>query len=60
MLFQHVSKAIKSGSVSLTQSHKYRPLDDYLISPDQSIPTGTRGDKKCNPKLRSEACSTWT
>jgi TnpA family transposase len=35
MLFQHVSKAIKSGSVSLTQSHKYRPLDDYLISPDQ-------------------------
>jgi TnpA family transposase len=35
MLFQHVSKAIKSGSISLTQSHKYRPLDDYLISPDQ-------------------------
>ena len=35
MLFQHVSKAIKSGSVSLTQSHKYRPLDDYLIRPDQ-------------------------
>jgi TnpA family transposase len=35
MLFQHVSKAIKSGSISLTQSHKYRPLDDYLISPDE-------------------------
>ena len=35
MLFQHVSKAIKSGSVNLAQSNKYRPLDDYLISAGQ-------------------------
>jgi TnpA family transposase len=35
LLFQHVSKAIKSGAVNLAQSHKYRPLDDYLISADE-------------------------
>jgi len=35
MLFQHVSKAIKSGSANLTRSHKYRPLDDYLINSDE-------------------------
>jgi TnpA family transposase/signal recognition particle subunit SEC65 len=35
LLFQHVSKAIKSGAVNLPQSHRYRPLDDYLITSDQ-------------------------
>ena len=35
MLFQHVSKAIKSGGVNLPQSYKYRPLDDYLVSSDE-------------------------
>jgi hypothetical protein len=31
MLFQHVTRAIKSGGVNLPQSHKYRPLDGYMI-----------------------------
>lgn len=35
MLFQHVTKAIKSGGVNLPQSHKYRPLDGYMISPEE-------------------------
>ena len=30
-LFQHVAAAIKSGSLNLDGSCKYRPLDDYLI-----------------------------
>jgi hypothetical protein len=35
MLFQHVAKAIKSGGVNLPQSHKYRPLDGYMIGADE-------------------------
>ena len=35
MLFQHLTKAIKSGSVNLPQSHKYRPLDGYMIGADE-------------------------
>jgi TnpA family transposase len=31
LLFQHVSEAIKSGSVNLPQSQKYRALDGYMI-----------------------------
>ena len=30
-LFIHVASAIKSGNLSLEQSYKYRPMDDYLI-----------------------------
>lgn len=30
-LFRHVAEAIKSGSLNLSQSYKYRPLDSYLI-----------------------------
>ena len=30
-LFQHVAEAIKSGSLNLSQSYKYRPMDSYLI-----------------------------
>lgn len=35
LLFQHVSDAIKSGSVNLPQSEKYRPLDGYMIGVDE-------------------------
>lgn len=35
MLFQHVTKAIKAGGVNLPQSHKYQPLDGYLISAER-------------------------
>ena len=31
LLFLHVQSAIKSGSLNLEHSYKYRPLDDYLI-----------------------------
>ncbi len=31
-LFIHVASAIKSGNLNLTQSYKYRPMDDYLIN----------------------------
>ena len=31
-LFLHVQNGIKSGTVNLHHSYKYRPLDDYLIS----------------------------
>jgi hypothetical protein len=34
-LFQHVSKALKSGSLNLQHSHKYRPLNSYLISKER-------------------------
>ena len=30
-LFRYVAEAIKSGSLNLSQSYKYRPLDSYLI-----------------------------
>lgn len=35
MLFQHVTKAIKAEGVNLPQSHKYQPLDGYLISAER-------------------------
>ena len=31
LLFLHVQSAIKSGTLNLVHSYKYRPLDDYLI-----------------------------
>jgi TnpA family transposase len=31
-LFLHIQSAIKSGTLNLDQSYKYRPLDDYLIA----------------------------
>lgn len=34
LLFQHVTDAIKSGSVNLPQSQKYRALDGYMIEAD--------------------------
>jgi len=34
-LFQHVTAAIKSGDLNLTQSYKYRPMDSYLIDADR-------------------------
>jgi TnpA family transposase len=32
LLFLHIQSAIKSGTLNLDQSYKYRPLDDYLIA----------------------------
>ena len=34
-LFQHVTAAIKSGDLNLSQSYKYRPMDAYLIDPER-------------------------
>ncbi|HZS49189.1 MAG TPA: Tn3 family transposase [Blastocatellia bacterium] len=34
LLFAKVADAIKSGALNLVYSHRYRSLDDYLISPD--------------------------
>ena len=34
-LFQHITAAIKSGDLNLTQSYKYRPMDAYLIKPER-------------------------
>ena len=34
LLFLHVQGAIKSGTLNLKHSYKYRPLDDYLIDRD--------------------------
>ena len=34
-LFQHVTAAIKSGHLNLSQSYKYRPMDAYLIAPER-------------------------
>ena len=31
-LFMHIAYALKSGTLNLEHSHKYRPLDDYMIS----------------------------
>ena len=31
-LFQHVARAIKSGSLNLVHSYKYRSMDSYLIN----------------------------
>lgn len=31
LLFVHVMGGLKSGNLNLTQSYKYRPLDEYLI-----------------------------
>jgi len=31
-LFIHIASALKSGTINLKHSYKYRPLDDYLIS----------------------------
>lgn len=33
LLFQQLSIGIKSGTVNFSDSHKYRSLDDYMISP---------------------------
>ena len=35
LLFLHVQGAIKSGTLNLKHSYKYRPLDDYLIDRDR-------------------------
>ena len=34
-LFMHVANAIKSGTLNLKHSYKYRPLDDYIISKER-------------------------
>ena len=34
-IFQHITAAIKSGDLNLSQSYKYRPMDAYLIAPDR-------------------------
>ena len=34
-LFQHITTAIKSGVLNLSQSYKYRPMDAYLIDPER-------------------------
>jgi TnpA family transposase len=34
-LFLHAQSAIKSGTLNLEHSYKYRPLDDYLINRDR-------------------------
>ncbi len=34
-LFFHVQNAIKSGTLNLAHSYKYRPLDDYLIDQER-------------------------
>ncbi|XAT59615.1 Tn3 family transposase [Rhodobacteraceae bacterium Araon29] len=34
-LFQHVTTAIKSGDLNLSQSYKYRPMDTYLIASER-------------------------
>ena len=31
LLFLHIQNAVKSGTLNLQHSYKYRPLDDYLI-----------------------------
>lgn len=33
--FLHIQRAIKSGTLNLECSYKYRPLDDYLIDPER-------------------------
>ncbi len=35
ILFQHVARAIKAGVVNLPQSHRYQPLDSYLIGTER-------------------------
>ena len=35
LLFIHVMGGIKSGTLNLIQSYKYRPLDEYLITRDR-------------------------
>jgi TnpA family transposase len=35
LLFLHVQSAIKSGTLNLQHSYKYRPLDEYLIDRDR-------------------------
>jgi hypothetical protein len=35
LLFLHVQGAIKSGTLNLKHSYKYRPLDEYLIDRDR-------------------------
>jgi TnpA family transposase len=34
-MFMHIANAIKSGTLNLKHSYKYRPLDDYIISKDR-------------------------
>mgnify|MGYP005638583403 CR=1 FL=1 len=34
-LFIHIASALKSGMLNLKHSHKYRPLDDYMISKER-------------------------
>ena len=36
-LFIHIASSIKSGTVNLKHSHKYRPLDDYMISKERWV-----------------------
>jgi len=31
LLFLHIQNGVKSGTLNLQHSYKYRPLDDYLI-----------------------------
>jgi len=35
LLFLRFQNAIKSGTLNLQHSYKYRPLDDYLIERDR-------------------------
>lgn len=35
ILFQHVARAIKAGGVNLPQSHRYQPLDSYLVGTER-------------------------
>lgn len=35
ILFQHVARGIKAGGVNLPHSHRYQPLDSYLIATER-------------------------
>ena len=61
LLFRHVQSAIKSGTLNLEHSYKYRALDDYLIGPDNAGPV-KRSNYSSGPGCRTspilKACST--
>jgi len=35
LLFAHIARAFKAGTLNLAHSYKYRPLDDYLIGKER-------------------------
>jgi TnpA family transposase len=35
LLFAHIARALKAGTLNLEHSYKYRPLDDYLIGKER-------------------------